>query len=339
MVVAIFATLKAGFDYLPMDPSYPDERIQYMQNDSQASIILTHDSLESRLSHSSSIDIVCLDSQQALLSTYSQDNIPFQQLISHNPNFSSGSLAYMIYTSGSTGQPKGVLCHHKGLVNLLNDYQHKQQIKSGDHCSAWSTFSFDASVYELFTALTAGGVLHIIDEAIRSDGQQVIDYFNEYQINHCFFPAVYLQQFSQWLVEHPNQSSLKRMMTGVEAIDEGLLMKIQGAVEGLQIINSYGPTEATIICLAYLIDANKASKSYEGGAPIGTPIENVQIYILDEYRNPVPIGVQGEIYVGGVGVTQGYWNNEALNAEKFVTNVFAPNKSKNYIVQEILLDF
>ncbi|MCW8928795.1 MAG: amino acid adenylation domain-containing protein [Gammaproteobacteria bacterium] len=333
MVVAILAALKAGTAYVPMDPSYPDERIQYMIKDSQASIILTKQKLNNRLtclssSNHNALDIFCLDSQFEVVNNYPSENVLL--------DITSDRLAYMIYTSGSTGQPKGVLCHHKGLVNLINDYNHKKPINPGDHCSAWSTFSFDASVYELFTALASGGILHILSESIRSDGLKVIKYLNDYQINHCFFPAIYLQQFSQWLRENPGQSSLKRMMTGVESIDESLLIDIQAQVNDLQIINSYGPTEATIICLAYLIDTDKSpehnlalgSGMSLGAAPIGTPIENTQIYILDQYQNPVPIGVNGEIYVGGEGVTNGYWQNESLTNEKFVANVFAPNKSK-----------
>ncbi|MCW8930409.1 MAG: amino acid adenylation domain-containing protein, partial [Gammaproteobacteria bacterium] len=319
LVVAIAAILKAGAAYIPMDPEYPESRLKHILDDSQARFVLTHSSLQSKL-NDFDVEVVSLDVKKELLVTYPVNNIDF--------DCSPEQAAYMIYTSGSTGLPKGVLCHHRGVMNLLSNFHRIQAFEAGEQHTLWTSISFDVSVYEFFSALTTGGTIHLLPESIRLDANLVFDYLSIHNISSTYLPPFFLSQYNQWLKNNPGKSVLKRMLVGVEPIVETLLIEIQKNVPGLQIINGYGPTEATICCTLYPVNSEQPSSLIN--TPIGKPVDNCQIYLLDEQGKPVPVGVNGEITIGGSGITHGYWNKPELTDEKFIVNPYSDKQGKLY---------
>jgi amino acid adenylation domain-containing protein len=319
MMVGLLGILKAGGAYVPLDPEYPQERLSFMLEDSQVEVLLTQNKLVKLLAQNQEY-IVCLDSDWQNISQTNQNNLN----ITVTPN----NLAYVIYTSGSTGQPKGVYCNHLGVVNLYTDFQTKKPLCVGDRCSLWTSLNFDVSIYEVFSALLSGATLHITPELIRSDASKFINWLYSEQISSAYIPPFMLNNFSDYLEQAVNHISLRRLLVGVEPINEKLLISISQRIPELQIINGYGPTETTICSTLYLI---KTERSSNGNTPIGKPLQNTKIYLLDNQMQPVPIGVQGELHIGGAGLALGYLNRPQLNAEKFIPNPFDKAKgSKLY---------
>ncbi|UXE58892.1 MAG: non-ribosomal peptide synthase/polyketide synthase [Woronichinia naegeliana WA131] len=319
MMVGLLGILKAGGAYVPLDPEYPQERLSFMLEDSQVEVLLTQNKLVKLLAQNQEY-IVCLDSDWQNISQADENNLN----ITVTPN----NLAYVIYTSGSTGQPKGVYCNHLGVVNLYTDFQTKKPLCVGDRCSLWTSLNFDVSVYEVFSALLSGATLHITPEFIRSDAFKFINWLYSEQISSAYIPPFMLNNFSDYLEQAVNHISLRRLLVGVEPINEKLLISISQRISGLQIINGYGPTETTICSTLYSIKTERISN---GNTPIGKPVQNTKIYLLDNQMQPVPIGVQGELHIGGAGLARGYLNRPQLNAEKFIPNPFDKAKgSKLY---------
>ncbi|MCG6136127.1 MAG: amino acid adenylation domain-containing protein [Nostoc sp. LLA-1] len=311
MVVGILAILKAGGAYVPLDPTYPQERLEFMLNDTQVAVLLTQEKLYQELSLHSDAKIVYLDAWQ--LNTQESKLNPISEALPCN-------LAYVLYTSGSTGKSKGVCCHHSGVVNLLADFASKHQIQAGDACSLWTSFNFDVSVYEIFSALLAGGTLHIVPEMMRSDTVKFLEWLNFHQMKSAYVPPFHVKAIANWLKEKPQTLALQRLLVGVEPIPQQLLISIQQRIPRLQIINGYGPTEATICSTLYSV---YLENSFDRNTPIGRPINNTEIYLLDQYLQPVPVGIPGEIYIAGVGLARGYLNRPDLTAEKFIPNPFS----------------
>ena len=319
MIVGLLGILKAGGAYLPLDPEYPQERLSFMLEDSQVEVLLTQNKLVKLLAQNQEY-IVCLDGDWQNISQANENNL--------NITITPNNLAYVIYTSGSTGQPKGVYCNHLGVVNLYTDFQTKKPLSVGDRCSLWTSLNFDVSVYEVFSALLSGATLHITPEFIRSDAFKFINWLYSEQISSAYIPPFMLNNFSDCLEKVVNHISLRRLLVGVEPINEKLLISISQRIPGLQIINGYGPTETTICSTLYSIKTERISN---GNTPIGKPLHNTKIYLLDNQMQPVPIGVQGELHIGGAGLARGYLNRPQLNAEKFIPNPFDKAKgSKLY---------
>ncbi|WP_027255435.1 non-ribosomal peptide synthetase [Planktothrix agardhii] len=319
MMVGLLGILKAGGAYVPLDPEYPQERLSFMLEDSQVEVLLTQNKLVKLLAQNQEY-IVCLDGDWQNISQANENNL--------NITITPNNLAYVIYTSGSTGQPKGVYCNHLGVVNLCTDFQTKKPLSVGDRCSLWTSLNFDVSVYEVFSALLSGATLHITPEFIRSDAFKFINWLYSEQISSAYIPPFMLNNFSDCLEQAVNHISLRRLLVGVEPINEKLLISISQRIPGLQIINGYGPTETTICSTLYSIKTETISN---GNTPIGKPLQNTKIYLLDKQMQPVPIGVQGELHIGGAGLARGYLNRPQLNAEKFIPNPFDKAKgSKLY---------
>jgi amino acid adenylation domain-containing protein len=309
MVVGILAILKAGGAYVPLDPTYPQERLEFMLNDTQVGVLLTQEKLHQELYLHSKATVVYLGQVET------QEN----KLNLVNEALPS-NLAYVLYTSGSTGQSKGVCCHHSGVVNLLADFENRHQIQVGDACSLWTSLNFDVSVYEIFSALLAGGTLHIVSEVMRSDGSKFVEWLDVHQIKSAYVPPFHIKALSDWLEVKPTKLALQRLLVGVEPIPEKLLISIQQQIPGLQIINGYGPTEATICTTLYSVDSENSA---DRKTPIGRPVRNTEIYLLGENLQPVPVGIPGEIYIAGVGLARGYFNRPDLTAERFIPNPFS----------------
>jgi amino acid adenylation domain-containing protein len=308
VITGILGILKARAIYVPVDPAYPAERIRFMLEDSGAPVILTSSQLAGTLPPGSH-RVICLD-------TLAPDEAEPADAAAGE----AGDIAYIIYTSGSTGRPKGVACTHAGVLNLLEDFQARQPIGPGDQCSLWTSLSFDVSIYEIFAALTAGVTLHIVPEQLRASGPAFISWLADHSISSAYLPPFMVPDLVERLGMQRERLSLRRLLVGVEPISEPDLVAISAGIPGLRIINGYGPTEASICATLYEVDpASQHSRT----TPIGRPTRNTQLYVLDQAMQLVPQGVPGELYIGGLGLAAGYWNQPELTSERFVANPFS----------------
>jgi amino acid adenylation domain-containing protein len=321
MIIGILGILKAGGAYVPLDPTYPVERLGSMLQDAQVPILLTQESLVDQLPKHQA-QVICLDQDWETIASCNC------QYIAHD-----SSLAYVIYTSGSTGEPKGVCCHHLGVLNLLADFENRQPLNVKDACSLWTSLSFDVSVYEIFSALLFGATLHIAPEEIRADSQAFIQWLFTHKITSAYIPPFMLPVLANDLEKEAVKLELRRLLVGVEPILEQTLIGIKNSIPGLHIINGYGPTEATICTTLYSVPTQQEHQRY---TPIGKPVNNTQIYLLDQHLQPLPIGIPGEIYIGGIGLAKGYLNRPELTAERFIKlNIW--QEEKNHPTQSLTL--
>jgi amino acid adenylation domain-containing protein len=302
MMVALLGVLKAGGAYVPLDPDFPNERLGYMLCHAEISILLTRESLIENLPEHNA-RVVCMDS-----------NAPeFTDQTDENPH-SDGSpdeLAYVIYTSGSTGKPKGVQVQHRAVVNFLTSMRETPGITATDRLLAVTTLSFDIAVLELFLPLTVGGALVIANRDIVSDGARLLETLQSEAITVMqATPATWqLMIDSGWSASTPI-----KVLCGGEAMLPDLATELQKRSDSVW--NLYGPTETTIWSTCTKVDKT------EGPVLIGAPIANTQVYVLDRHMQPVPVGVAGELYIGGVGVTHGYVNQPELTAERFLPDTY-----------------
>src|SRR2546425_1861686 len=303
MIVGALAILKAGGAYLPLDPSYPTERLMFLLKDAQAPILLTGqhmvDALPVRPEHGVALDP---DGQLAL------DQIPKPVAIKAKAQ----DLAYVIYTSGSTGQPKGVEVMHGGLLNLVCWHQRAFRITPDDRASQLSALGFDAAVWELWPYLTAGASLHLADGVAVNDPEAVRDWLILQKITICFLPTPLAERVMT--LDWPTKARLRVMLTGADTLHHYPPRKLP-----FQLVNNYGPTECTVVTTSGTVLPNE----HLGCLPsIGGRIDNVQVHILNENMRQAPMGESGEIYIGGAGVARGYRNRPDLTAERFVPDPF-----------------
>jgi amino acid adenylation domain-containing protein len=311
MVVGILAIMKAGGAYLPLDPTYPKERLAFMLKDAQLSFLLVQPHLVDELPPHQA-KLVTIDADGAAFADYSQVN--------PDSNVELKNAAYVIYTSGSTGQPKGAINTHKGLCNRLLWMQDTYQLKECDKVLQKTPFSFDVSVWEFFWPLFTGATLVVAKPGGHQDASYLVKIINQQQITTLHFVPSMLQVF----LEEPELekcNSIKRVICSGEALPLELQERFFERLNS-ELHNLYGPTEAAIDVTYWKCQKN----SNERIVPIGRPIANTQIYILDKQLQPVPIGIVGELYIGGVGLAQGYCNRVELTKEKFITSPFNPEK-------------
>lgn len=329
MLVGLLGILKAGGAYVPLDPSYPKERLAYMLEDSAISILLSQKRVFERLFEEqgakgeerrtkpvrgeiegsasrfslSALQVICLDSDWSEIAEESDSN-PATEM-------SSANLAYVIYTSGSTGKPKGVAIQHQNLVNFLTSMSREPGLTQKDSLVAVTTLSFDIAGLELYLPLMVGAHVILASREVASDGGRLGEMLAESGATVMqATPATWrLLLDSGW----KGDSKLK-MFCGGEALPRELANQL--LEKGASLWNMYGPTETTVWSSVYQL------QSKEGGVPVGPPIANTQIYLLDRNLQPVPIGVYGELYIGGDGLARGYLNRAELTAEKFVPNPF-----------------
>jgi amino acid adenylation domain-containing protein len=311
MVVAMLAVLKAGGAYVPLDPSYPDERLRYMLADSRPAVLLASSALAARFA---AAGVPVLDPADGAAWAHLPDTDP------RPAGLSPDHPGYVIYTSGSTGRPKGVAVPHRGVVSLLADIQRRAPIGEGDGCSLWTSTSFDVSVYEIFSALLAGGRLCIPRDEVRLEAGAFLDWMEAREVRSAYLPPYFLAELRDHVSRSPGRTGLHRLLVGVEPIAEPLLAEIRRSVPGLRIINGYGPTETTIC--ATLHDVPDTARG-ERVTPIGAPAANTRVFVVDARMRPVPTGVVGELYVGGAGVARGYLDRPALTAERFVPDALS----------------
>src|SRR5947209_4737662 len=307
LVVALLAILKAGGAYVPLDPTYPQERLSYMIQDAQMPVLLTQKRWRDLLP-AGDMQIICLDSDWQ--PSGSEEN-PVSDV-------QPGNMAYMIYTSGSTGRPKGVINIHRGLSNRLHWMQQAYQLTAEDRVLQKTPFSFDVSVWEFFWPLLTGACLVVARPGGHQDPAYLASLIDEQQITTLHFVPSMLNMFLLEPGLEERCKSLKRVICSGEALPFELQKRFFSRLDA-ELHNLYGPTEASIDVTYWQCQP----QSHEGTVPIGRPIANTQIYILDRSAHPVPIGVPGELYIGGVGVARGYHNRPELTAEKFVRNPFS----------------
>jgi amino acid adenylation domain-containing protein len=302
MLVGLLAILKAGAAYVPLDPEYPAERLLHMVEDSQLKVLLTQEDLRVQLG-TLPAQLICVDALRDDLSRESQADC-FSGATPEN-------LAYVIYTSGSTGKPKGVQIPHRAVVNFLTSMQSRPGLTAKDILLAVTTISFDIAGLELYLPLTVGGRVVLASRETAADGDQLKELLSTCKAT-CMqaTPATWRLLLESGWKGHKNL----KILIGGEAVPRDLVNQLTD--RSASIWNMYGPTETTIWSTVHHID------SAEGPILIGKPIANTQVYILDEFLQPVPVGESGELYIGGDGLARGYLNRPQLTAEKFVVNPF-----------------
>ncbi|MHC0068641.1 non-ribosomal peptide synthetase, partial [Nostoc sp. UIC 10890] len=315
LIVALLGILKAGGAYVPIDPEYPQERIAYILEDSQLKLLLTQVKLLSQIPQHQA-QTICVDSECKKISTQANTNL--------SSDVKPDNLAYVIYTSGSTGKPKGAMNTQRGICNRLLWMQEVYQLNTTDSVLQKTPFSFDVSVWEFFWTLLTGARLVIAKPGGHRDSDYLINLITQQQITTLHFVPSMLQVFLESRgVE--KCTSLKRVICSGEVLPLDLQNRFFQQSLGCELHNLYGPTEAAIDVTFWQCKKNSNLKT----VPIGRPIANTQIYILDAYLQPVPVGVTGEIYIGGVGLARGYFNRPELTQEKFIPNPFTRNMGEN----------
>ncbi|HVF90509.1 MAG TPA: amino acid adenylation domain-containing protein [Blastocatellia bacterium] len=312
LIVALMAILKSGAAYLPLDPSYPLPRLEFMLADSQASMALTQPDFLPLFSGKVS-EVICPQEIQSLLSVESERNPEVEM--------SEQNLAYVLYTSGSTGRPKGVMVPHRGLCNLAGWMEATNPLSASDRVLQKTPMSFDASVWEVIAPLTAGAQLVIAEPGGHQDSSYLVRTIKKEGIT--IFQGV--PSMLKAMLEDPafkECTSLRQIYSGGEALlphlRDGLLA--HGQVE---LVNVYGPTEASVDSTSYVFSSGDiGSGGKQSSVPIGRPVSNAVAYVLGHCLEPVPVGVEGELYIGGAGLARGYRGRPDLTAEKFIPDSF-----------------
>ncbi|MFC9774497.1 non-ribosomal peptide synthetase [Paenibacillus chitinolyticus] len=303
IAVGILAVLKAGGAYVPIDPEYPEERIRYLLEDSGAKLLLTQRRLRDRVPFEGTV--LTLDDE----SSYSDDGTNLEPV--NGPEH----LAYVIYTSGTTGKPKGVMLEHHGLVSLKNMFRDTLGITETDRVVQFASLSFDASCWEVFKALFFGAALYIPTAETILDNRSFQRYMHENGITAAILPPTYAAYLNP-----DHMPDLQKLITGGSAVSAEFVQQWKDKV---RYFNAYGPTEASIVTSVWTACTGDIGLK---SVPIGRPIQNHRIYILNDHRQPVPVGVEGELCIAGVGLARGYLNRPELTAEKFVDNPFSPGE-------------
>ncbi len=297
MIIGVLGILKAGAAYVPIDPNYPQERIGFMLEDSGTSVLLTQSFLLNQLplaNLENTCQVICLDKET------------FPEAFKENPNPQStpNNLAYVIYTSGSTGRPKGVMIEHQAIVNLGLSWGKAFEVQHHSRLLQFGSFSFDLSIGEIATTFITGACLYLAKKETLLPSQILVDFLTHHQISHCFLSPSALS-----ILPQATLPDLQTLCVGGEACPGELVTQW---ATGRRFFNCYGPTESTVNAVLALCHPNRKKP------PIGQPISNIRIYILDAQNQPLPPGIPGELCIAGVGLARGYLNRPDLTAEKFI---------------------
>jgi|GEM_PF-1789917 len=309
MIIAMIGVLKSGGAYVPIDPDYPNERIKYILTDIKTKVVLGNAIHKNKLEqliqkHAMLVDVIVLDSEKVKIKLIEEKNTnPIANVINTN-------LSYVIHTSGTTGTPKGVAIEHKSLVNFVDHAT--QFVVAEDITMSYINYSFDAINVEIYPTILKGGLLHILDHSLRTNLDRLYRYIIENNITLIVLPAIVATEFS--LNYNLNVTKLRTMVVGGDVY--------RGSLDSVQIINQYGPTECTVCAVWYHY---KAKDVY---TIIGKPISNTTCYVMDRNLAVLPIGVIGELFIGGEGLARGYLNLPELTDEKFVSNPFQTTEEK-----------
>ncbi|NEU79910.1 non-ribosomal peptide synthetase [Nostoc sp. UIC 10630] len=311
MIIALLGILKAGGAYIPLDPAYPEERLADIFEDTQLSILLTQKRFKGKIPDYAG-KTICLDTDWEIIAQHSTAN-PITNVQLHN-------LAYIIYTSGSTGKPKGVMIEQRSLINFVITATHEYGINAGDNILQFASICFDTSIEEILPCLLVGATLVLRTEQMLHSSDEFWRCCREWQLTVLDLPTAYWHQLVAELTPEDSRipESIRIVIIGGEEVQLEKVKRWHSSVAHFwhppQLLNSYGPTEATVITTLDRLTPEASSVS------IGRPISNVQVYVLDQYLQPVPIGVPGELHIGGAGLARGYWQRTELTAEKFIQN-------------------
>ncbi|MBD2355222.1 amino acid adenylation domain-containing protein [Tolypothrix sp. FACHB-123] len=309
-IVAILGILKAGGAYLPLDAALPTAALAYRLQDAGVSVVLTQRSLISKVP-ADTTQIICLDTDWELINA--------ENSVDCSTTVQPENLVYAIYTSGSTGKPKAVLVEHRQLVNYIYAIINRLELAKNASFATVSTFAADLGNTVIFPALCTGGCLHIIPQETAADPQAIANYFQQHPIDYLKIVPSHLTAL---LAASPTSSILPRksLILGGEASSWQLINQIQQLAPECQIFNHYGPTETTVGALTYSI--TQPTQQLSLTVPLGKPLANTQVYVLDEKLQLVPMGVPGELYIGGAGLARGYLNQLELTSARFIQNPF-----------------
>ncbi|MFB2837779.1 amino acid adenylation domain-containing protein [Floridanema evergladense] len=297
MIIGILAILKSGGAYLPIDPDYPQERIQFMLEDSATSLLLTQSYIKDKLPLNTlkkSCKVICLE----------PETFDFQSITNPPTRSKPENLAYLIYTSGSTGQPKGVAIEHRGLTNFVLAWAHNFQLQSHSRCLQLASLSFDMSLGEIAPTLITGACLYLSKKETLLHSQSLLNFIAKSKISHIIIPPSILSVLPQTALP-----DLQSIVVGGEVCSAELVTKW---ADGRQFYNGYGPTETTICVVVAPCQTNGKKP------PIGKPFPNIRIYILDAQNQPLPPGIPGELCIAGVSLARGYLHRPELTAAKFL---------------------
>ena len=306
LVVGALGILRAGGAYVPIDPDYPANRLSMLLNDSGTRVVVTHPAAAQQVPSGNWRTIV-LD---AVGTTTAR-----RPRVAPNSETKPENLAYVIFTSGSTGRPKGVELTHANLLNLVRWHQRAFSVLPSDRATLQASPGFDAAVWEIWPYLAAGASVYLVDERVRTAPDALRDWLVANGITISFFPTALAQHMLD--LRWPKETALRVLLTGADT-----LHRYPPAGLPFAFVNNYGPTECTVVTTSGKVSSGGLS----GQRPtIGRPIDNVQVHVVDERLQPVPVGAPGELLIGGAGVARGYLNLPELNAQKFIPDSFSRN--------------
>jgi len=304
VIVAILAVLKAGAAYVPISPYYPKRRIEYILHDTQTALVLTSKALLEDHANDGFLQdkAFCVDLRNlsSELMSANTDNVN----IARDPQ----DLAYVIYTSGTSGQPKGTLLSHRALINFVSSQKNDIDIHCDSRILQYAAMVFDASIWATFSALCYGAQLYLAPASVRQEPQQLIDFLTAHRINIALLPPALINAIDYQKISH-----LHTLLVGGDLCSAD---KMHSWSQDRKLLNCYGPTESTVYATTHHF------RSGDSHINIGKPIHNMKAYVLDNAQQPVPIGVEGQLYLSGKSLAEGYLNQPALSAEKFVANPF-----------------
>jgi amino acid adenylation domain-containing protein len=320
MIVCMLGVLKAGAAYLPLDPAYPTERVAHMMTSAEPSVVLTQERLLPSLP-ASAATIITTDAIYEVLESYAETN-----LSKFETGISSRDLAYVIYTSGSTGKPKGTAMPHSAMLNLMEWHRGVMGSCSGQRVLQFAALGFDVAFQEIFSTLTSGGILVLVEESLRKDPRALSSFLAEQRIDRLFVPPLILQSIAERFAGREDWVWRPRdiITAGEQLRISKEIAALFDRLPGCRLHNHYGPTESHVVTALTL---PAGPDRWPGLPTIGTPIWNSQICILDSQRQLAPLGVIGEIYIGGAGVARGYLHRPQITAERFVPNPFSDDSS------------
>ncbi|MCA1634008.1 MAG: amino acid adenylation domain-containing protein [Acidobacteria bacterium] len=313
MIVGMFAIMKAGGAYVPVEPSQPRERLSFILEDVRAPVVLTQRKLAARLSNQPA-RVICLDADSESFASESAENL-------EGVGVSGGNLVYVLFTSGSTGVPKGVAVEHRQLVNYINGVAERLSLPADASYAYVSTFAADLGNTMLFPALCGGGRLHVLSHDRASDPAAFADYFERHEIDCLKIVPSHLQSLLTW-PEPQKVLPRRRLVLGGEASRRETVQRVRELAPECEVYNHYGPTETTVGVVTY--HATSGGGDLAPTVPLGRPLPNTEIYLLDGKLRPVALGALGELYVGGAQLARNYLNRPDLTAERFIPDPFGP---------------
>ncbi|KAL4745924.1 N-(5-amino-5-carboxypentanoyl)-L-cysteinyl-D-valine synthase [Aspergillus terricola var. indicus] len=329
LIVTILGIWKSGAAYVPIDPTYPDERVRFVLDDTQAKVIIASNHLAGRLQRKIIGDRdLCVIHLEPCLSVIEQQPSTFPRDNLHDPSLTSKQLAYVTYTSGTTGFPKGIFKQHTNVVNSITDLSARYGV-TGDHHEAillFSAYVFEPFVRQMLMALVNGHLLAMIDDAEKYDAEKLIPFIREQKITYINGTASVLQEY-----DFSSCPSLRRMILVGENLTEARYLALRRHFKN-RILNEYGFTESAFVTALNVFEPGSARNN----TSLGRPVRNVKCYILNHSLKRVPIGATGELHIGGLGISKGYLNRPDLTPQRFIPNPFRTDREKELGANELM---